>query len=1385
MNETEAELDSSQDTNKQERIMKSFLTIIYFIFIPLTLYGIDDSQLVFQHINTNNGLKHNSVLDITQDYREFIWIATENGLHRFDGVDMNIYMHNKEDSSSISGNVIYGVYEDKAKNLWIATNSGLNLYNREEDNFLRIGLVEDLKNEKRIIYDYYVPAIDESREGNIYISWGNHGIWKLDRSRNILLPQPIRDKEGQSFILGNITEIFVDSDNLLWMGSKSEGLFLYYPEKSFTKNFRSKAVESVSSDFIYSINEDKYGRIFIGNEAGLDIYDKATETFQKYSNLKKDSASSLGSNWVWNIDKDNEGDLWFCSNRTGLFKMINKEIDLIGYTFDERNPASLNDNNIQCFLEDNQGNYWIGTQRGGLNYALNNNSQVFKVISRNPIHTTTLSHNRVTSIFEKTDSLLFIGTDGGGLNIYDRKTNRFLSLHKSEYHIKPKEDAVLTLHLDKNENLWTGGFLTGLNLYQPNKEKQTWKNNPNDTTSLANNDVRDIFEDSDKNLWIATNGGGLNIFNPNDGNFRRLMFHPSRESISSNFTLTIKKGPDDFLWLGTYEGLDRINPKNLNIKNYSGEHNLTGEWIYSLLVDSKKQLWVGTNMAIHRYDKGNDTFINFTDSIDLPNEIVSGILEDDQGNLWISTSNGLARYNPNNKTTNLYFHYDGLPSNFFNPGAIFKNSDGLLFFGTSEGLVYFDPSEITTNREKPPVYITDVAYAQETSQKHHINSGDTLKINYKEAASVNFYFCALNYINSQKNSYAFQLTGIDNQWKHVQNQKFAIYTNLSPGEYKFKVKASNNDNYWNNEGDYIHVIVTPPFWKTNFAYVLYSLAIITLLTFILRYSFIRARYADKLKIQRIKAEKAEEMANLKTDFFINISHELSTPLTLILAPVEKLIKNNSADPRLLQIIRRNALGLKRLVSEIIDSQRLEEKNNKKEYKYSDIVRFIKRITEEFSELATSQNISLQFSSDLSSFVFPFATEDLEKITNNLISNAIKYNNPNGKVDVSLSFIEPDPAEKGKTFCLKVSDTGPGIDQSSVEKIFDRYYRADESKSTDDIPQKTGFGIGLYLTKKLIELHHGHVEVESSPGKGSTFTVFLPYIAISDATPALNKTGNDTESAQEYISPQSEFKADHKPNRSKHSILIAEDNMELSNLLNILLSDDYRLSFATNGKEALDKIGKHIPDLVITDIMMPEMDGIELCKHLKKELSTSHIPVVMLTALNSGEMMVKGLTSGADDYVAKPFNPDVLQARVKNLIDSRLNLQKKYLTDLKTQPSELAISSADDLFLEKLHKTIEQNMEDPEFQATNIASEMNMSNITLYRKIKSLTGQSINPFIRTIRLKKAAILLNSNTMSIPEVAFQVGFNDVKYFRKCFYKHFRKKPSDFNKSNPIEN
>jgi signal transduction histidine kinase/ligand-binding sensor domain-containing protein/DNA-binding response OmpR family regulator len=1340
--------------------MKRDYFVLFIIFFSSIV--LESNSLIFNNISTSNGLKHNNISNITQDYKGFLWLATENGLHRYDGVDFEIYLFSESDSGSISGNVIYRIFEGADSTLWIATNRGLNRYNRKTNTFRRIPLNRGSEYNNEIVVFYYSPTAIESADEQIYVSWGNHGIWKLDKEREILNPVRIIDSLGYVFNMGNITRLFDGSDNSLWMGSKTNGLFRYFPFTGTTIHYSAISKQSIRSDFIFAINEDKYGHVLISHEAGIDVYNPESDSFSIFMSWGV-TGKLLDITRVWQIDKDNEGNLWLCSNGSGLHKLTGRDFRIESFLHNDRNPHTLNDNNVQCFYEDGQGNKWVGTQRGGLNYALNSNASVFRTIKRNPFSDNTLKHNRVSAIYETKSSVLIIGTDGGGLNFYCLNSNKFISAQKAGYNIDCNDESILAIHLDEEENLWVGGFLTGLKKYGKNKnEHKKWQHSPLDSLSLGNNDVRQIISDSLGRIWIATNGGGVNLFDEVTDTFKRFTASDNYNSISSNFTLTITEDSNGYIWIGTYEGMCRICAETFAVKRYTSKEKISEDWIYSIKKDSKNQLWVGTNMSVYKYDYENDFFIDYSGTINLSNEIISDIVEDDSGNLWFSTSNGLAKYNPQTGNTNFFYATDGLPSSSFINAASHKNSNGIIYFGTSQGLIAFNPDEIIYNNSLAPVYITDISYAPNIDDKYHVSSKSHITLNYKQASSITFNFAAINLINAEQNKYSWQLQGFDEKWSDPSHSKRAFYTNLSPGKYIFRVIASNNDNVWNYQGDYIEITITPPFWKLPIAFVLYTLVIVMLLYLIWRYSMLKMSYAENIKIEKLKVEKVNEIARIKSEFFINISHELSTPLTLILSPIEKLL-NDDCENKLLQIIKNNASQMLKLINELIDSQKAEENRHKLEYSFGNIVPFLQEVINTHSHHAERNNIKLYYKYSQDAILFRFDANAMEKIMNNLLSNAIKYNRNKGSVTIEVKH-ERDALR------ISVSDTGIGMDADKLDLIFNRYFRI--SDKAHGVTAKTGFGIGLYITKKLVEMHNGQIFVETETNKGSRFTVLLPNKQQQQSDLIITRLAAE-KTADKDVSIYS-----RTPNFSKKDILlVAEDNEDICSLLYSLLINKYDLVFTGNGVEALNKLNMINPSLILTDIMMPEMDGVELCNRIKSDFNYCHIPIIMLTALNTGDMMINGLNAGADDYISKPFNPQVLVVRINNLIETRKNLQRKFLTDTKTEPSQLAFNAADDQFIDKLVDVIEANMENPEFCAETLASEMNMSSVTLYRKTKSLTGLSINPFVRTVRLKKAAILLQSKVYSVSEVATFVGFNDIKYFRQCFTKQFGVNPSRY--------
>lgn len=1348
--------------------------LVVLILINHLLVHSQQSQPKFLHITTDNGLNHNSVFSIYQDKTGFIWFATENGLHRFDGNNFKIFTHNPDDSTSIADNVVYNIVPDNRGSFWLCTYSGLDHYNPQTETFEHIPVEYVFGGRRYLEKKYTVPVAVTDANGQVYVSWSQHGIWKLNPQTGRLNVVQVKPEKDVPIDMGNITSMFMDDKKNLWLGSQTKGLFCYSIHTSILRLWSDKHKNGYIPSFnILSISEDKWGRLWVSTSDGVFYFNYQQSVFY---NVKPNPADPAGlpHSVIWRFETDRNNDLWFCTNGKGISKLVDKNFKFLTYRQDKTDPFSLNDNFIQCFLEDRQGNIWIGTQRGGINYCLNNNASVFKTLRSDPFQKLSLSDNSVTAINQDKEGNIWIGTDGGGINLYQPKEGKISYYYQGRrVNSWNAKESILAIYIDRNNEIWAGGYLSGLIRISANrKNARVYRADPENPSGLSHNDIRWIMEDSRGNLWIATNGGGLNIYDPLTDSFRHITADDPKNPICTNYTLTLLEDSRGYMWVGTYSGISRITLKTGKIVNYPRSETLKGEWIYALLETSSNQLWIATNMGLFSYDYQNDSFTDITHLLGISNQVIAGIIEDNDQTFWVSTYNGLIHYYPRQQKSIIYYKTDGLPGNNFNHGAYFKNSAGEVFFGSTTGLVYFDPAQIRINNEAPEVYITAFTDAQGMPVKIDRTSKNKVVINYSKASAFNIHFTALNYINPGKNQYAIYMEGIDNDWRLVGNQQTATYTNLGPGTYTFHVKASNNDNVWNQKGSSLTIRILPPFWRTTWAYLTYIIAILALIWYIWYQTILRIRYKKDLEIEHFKAEKAEEMAQMKSEFFLNISHELNTPLTLIITPVERMVQEQKYDHHLMQMVKRNALLLLRMLNELIDFQKSEEGREKLELTQGELIQFVRQIAENFLQLAQNKNIELSFNTTISQLWMPFDHNKIEKILYNLISNAIKYTPADGKVSVSVDL-------QGDEIIIAVEDTGVGISPEELPKIFDKYYRI--RRTSEMLNQTTGFGIGLYLSRKLALLHGGRLEVNSDPGKGSRFMLILPKkeqdLAIpTEKTEAVSAPVPDTVASAALVDEESAedvFPAITK----KPKILVIEDNHEVCEMLEVLLSPNYQLFFSHNGLEGYKLAVKLMPQLVISDIMLPGIDGIEICRRLKSDFNTSHIPVVLLTALHASEHIIKGLATRADDYIAKPFNPDIFELRIRNIIEARLMLQKKFYSDHKMQVSDIAVTPPDEKFLNQVVKIIEDNLTNPAFDVDVLADKLNMTTITLYRKLKALTGQSTNHFIRTIRLKKAAQLLEKQSFPVNEVAYMVGFNDLKYFRKCFQKQFGVNPSQY--------
>jgi signal transduction histidine kinase/DNA-binding response OmpR family regulator len=1030
-----------------------------------------------------------------------------------------------------------------------------------------------------------------------------------------------------------------------------------------------------------------------------------------------------------------------------------------------------------------------------------------------------------------------VGTKSGGLNKLDRNTGKFTHyLHESDNSQSIPSNKISALFEDRAGTLWIGTWGDGLIEFDQAREEFSQYFNNIDKVYAGINVIRTIYEDKNGILWIGTQGGGLYKFNRATKLFSPIGFR--------THIMQIYEDHLGVLWIAAYTGLkklDRVTEKYTTYWHNSADPNsISSDKVISIQEDKKGRLWFGTiGGGLNKFNRGTGKFKSYTGKNGLPNDVIQGILEDEQGNLWLSTNNGLSKFNPETESFRNYDVNDGLSGNQFYPGACYRAKDGEMFFGGTKGLNSFYPDQLQDNKHIPEIVITDFQIFNKSVPVHPVNDGEKhigyslpkpiylmneLELSYRENI-FSLEFAALEYHGPQKNQYAYKMEGVNPDWVLSDaSRRFATYTNLDPGEYTFRVKGSNNDGVWNEKGTSIKIIVKPPWWKTNLAYTFYVLLIGFIVFTTWRLQLRRIRLKQQLKMEHFEAEKLREVDQLKSRFFANISHEFRTPLTLIKGPVKQIMDGEFAGnlKEQCKMILRNSDRLLELINQILDLSKLESGETKLKVVKTDIFQYLKGIILTFSPLADRKKITLKFTSTDKALSGYVDRDKLEKIVSNLLSNAFKFTPMGGEISVDLHTVIPAPrlpagrkagihkkewipqsrtagrddnVETNSQFPvpnsdfveIKISNTGPGIPSEKLDKIFDRFYQADDQYKKEG----EGTGIGLSLTKELVELCHGEISVSSAPSKSTTFVVTLPTakecfkedeIVDTPQTSSLTKERLEgvSESIPTLTTDHRELGIEHRASsiqKPASSILIVEDNPDVTSYIRSFLDHDYQISTAENGKEGLKKALDKYPDLIISDVMMPEMDGFEFCQKVKIDERISHIPVILLTAKADLDSKITGLEFGADDYVTKPFEARELKIRSKNLIEQRRKLREKFSSLIDLNPKDIAASSMDEQLLQRLLAVFEDQIEEADFSIEQLAQEIGMSRRHLNRKIKAITNLSTTDFIRTLRLQKAARLLKSASGTVAEIAYKVGFNNLSYFSKSFRKHFGQLPSDF--------
>jgi len=1397
--------------------MTTFIKALLFcLVLPFLLYP-QYENIKFERISVEHGLSNGLVKSVLQDHQGFMWFATEEGLNKYDGYKFTIYRNDPNDSTSLGSNNIKSVYEDPSGNLWISTiDGGLNRYNREKDNFFKY--MPDANNPESISNDDMQRTIGFNYDGEAVLWIGtSFGLNKMDIAEQKFKYYPHTKK---AYPHGYVEVMAVDSIGYVWIGCTEGGLYKFNPWTETFTNYQHDPgnPNSISDNGISALWFDNSGSLWVGTrKGGLNKFDSKNERFIHFLH-DPNNPHSLSEKYVSGIYEDRAGNFWVGTAFSGLNKLNRGTGQFSNYKHDPGNPNSLGDNWVMSIYEDKSDVLWVGTVDGV--YKSDPGKNQFANYSDIPGNRNSLNGNYIGSIQVSNygeQKTLWIGTKTGGINKLDRNTGRFTHyVHDPGNPKSIPHNCGTALYEDRTGILWIGSWGNGLISFDPETEKfNQYIVDVDDPISQSSNIIRTIYEDKNDVLWIGTQSAGLIKFNRETNQF-------SHKGLRTQ-VLKIYEDSMGELWIGASWRLFKLNRKTQEYTSYKNNpddpNSISSSSIHSIHEDKTGRLWFGTySGGLNKFNRESGEFKSYTMHNGLPNDVVQGILEDKQGNLWLSTNNGLSKFNPETEIFRNYDVHDGLAGNQFFAGAYAVSKDGEMYFGSSKGLVAFYPERLKDNSHIPKVVITDFQIFNESVILKKNNDGkknnvyalpkpitllEEIEISYKENI-FSFEFAALDYRSPQKNQYAYKMEGVDPNWVNTDaSRRFATYTNLDPGEYTFTVKGSNNDGHWNDEGISIKVIITPPWWKTNIAYILYFAFCISIIVTIWRFQTNRLRMKQQMQMQNFEAEKLREVDKLKSRFFANISHEFRTPLTLIKGPVKQMLGGEFTKgiKDQFRMILRNSDRLLELINQILDLSKLESGEMKLKVIKTDISQYLKGMVLSFSSLAESKKVTLNFSSIENSVIGYIDRDKLEKIVTNLLSNAFKFTPEGGEIVVGicqkhpplspfhkgerinspLSSVEDLPTgggcnnlDKGGCIQISISNTGPGIPSDQNNKIFNRFYQADDNYNKDS----EGSGIGLALTKELVEACHGEITVSSIPNKKTTFGVSLPISKesfeedeiVKSTTAQISSFTKERLSGVEEDYSESE-KPDQKTSTKKSAplLLIVEDTPDVTSYICSFMENEYRIISAENGRIGLKKSLDKNPDLVISDVMMPEMDGFELCQKIKADERISHIPVILLTAKADLDSKIDGLEFGADDYINKPFEANELKVRTKNLINQRQKLREKFSQLIELKPEDISASSMDEQLLRRLLSVFEKHMEEPGFGVEKLAREIGISRVHLNRKLQALTKLSTADFIRTLRLQRAARLLSNASGTVSEIAYKVGFSNLSHFSKAFRRH----------------
>jgi len=1378
----------------------SFLAVALF-FASTNVFG-QISQYRFSQLDIGNGLSHNQVNCIFKDSQGFMWFGTASGLNRYDGYTFKVFRHDGNNKNSVTDDYINKIFEGPDKKLWISTRNGLCFYDPDKEEFssdmslLSVPL-------KLPVYPNVIKIVRTSNT-DFWFLYPDSGIYSYNTLSKQTKHYCHSTNSIPSLYSNSITDITFDTKHNIWI-AYSDGTVEMFDIKlnkvSYHTDIFKKAYNNKNGFYSLTVDRDNDLWFYASSiEAGGFYYKPSTGTLLRIA--KESEGLKLKANVINNIIQADDGRIWIATDHGGISVLDKKDLKITYLLNREDDPKSLKQNSATLY-KDNFGIIWAGTFKKGISYYHKNiiRFPLYRHFASDPA---SLSFNDVDKFVEDKPGNLWIGTNGGGLIYFNRKTGKYTQYkHDPANSNSLGNDVIVNLCIDHDQKLWIGTYFGGLDCFD-GKVFTHYKHDDKLATSIADDRVWSILEDSSHRLWIGTFAGGLEVFDRS----KKIFYHPFNSSvIRSSMASSIIEDKQGNIWVGGFLGVDVILKNNGGVIHYvsngDGAKGLIDNSINSINQDSRGLIWIATAGGLCILNPKTNVFTSLTKKNGLPANSISNTEEDNKGAMWLSSSNGLSRVTLTQTANTLNFHVenfdetDGLQGREFNINSALKTRNGELIFGGGDGFNIFDPASIEPDTIKPHLVFTDFQLFNKTINANEAINGHVvlskaisvtreIVLNHSENV-FSIEFAALDFFNPGKVKHQYMLEGFDKGWVNADNRtRKASYTNLDEGDYVFKVRASNSEGVWNPDYISLRIKILPPFWKSTFAYIIYLALFIGILFFIRRRGIqkIKRQFAVEkekqearllIEQERQEVKRMHELDELKIKFLTNVSHEFRTPLSLIMAPVDKMLtRADQEQKQQLNMIGKNARRLLHLVNQLLDFRKMEVQELKLHSRPGDIVKFIREISLSFTDIAEEKGIGFIFDTSIDSLFTSFDHDKIERILFNLISNAFKFTQAGGHVSVLLNVAKDRMAGNDGLIEIKVIDTGIGIPFEKQDKIFERFFQNDVPASMIN----QGSGIGLAITREFVKMHGGEIAVESEPEHGSCFIIKLPVV-IYEAPESNLSFDNDADNEKQNLAALDESKNAPKQQdtNKKPVVLLVEDNDDFRFYLKDNLKDIFFIIEASNGRDGWQKALSQHPDIIVSDISMPEMTGIELCKKLKSDKRTSHIPVVLLTALTGEADQLKGLEIGANDYMTKPFNFEILLSKIKNILTLRDTYKRTYKKQMDVQLQDAPLQNEDEKLLRNIVEYIELNIVNENLSVEELSRQMNMSRGSLYNKVLMLTGKSPVEFIRSIRLKKAVYLLENSQMTISQICYEVGFNTPKYFTKLFKDEYNILPSAY--------